>query len=134
MRLLITGALNKINSKIHISLQEPRILSLHLLRIPTLDMMLERGSRAVDALLVVVSNGVETLLFGALQDPRHRVDAHIKGFDGWTEGEAHEVVARRREEVAAVRGVDVEEDAGDNDALLLEELLEEGLQSELSIT
>ena len=30
------------------------------------------------------------------------------------------------EEVAAVRGVDVEEDAGDDDRLLLEELLEEG--------
>ena len=41
------------------------------------------------------------------------------------------MVARRREEVAAVRGVDVEEDAGDDDALLLEKLLEERLQSEV---
>lgn len=77
------GALNKINSKIHISLQEPQILSLHLIHMATLDMMLERGGRAVDALLVVVSNGVETLLFGALQDACHRVDAHIEGLDGW---------------------------------------------------
>lgn len=95
--------------------------------------MLERRRGAVDALLVVVSNGVETLLFGALQDPRHRVDAHIKGFDGWAEGEAHEVVAWRGEQVAAVRRVDVEEDAGDDDALFLEKLLEERLRGEVSV-
>ena len=35
------------------------------------------------------------------------------------------MVAGRVEEVPAVRGVDVEEDAGDDDRLLLEELLEE---------
>lgn len=41
------------------------------------------------------------------------------------ERQTHEVVARGVEEVAAVRGVDVEEDAGDDDRLLLQELLEE---------
>ena len=35
------------------------------------------------------------------------------------------MVAGRVEEVPAVRGIDVEEDAGDDDRLLLQELLEE---------
>lgn len=39
------------------------------------------------------------------------------------------MVARRAEQVAAVRRVDVEENAGDHDRLLLEQLLEERLRS-----
>ena len=43
------------------------------------------------------------------------------------EGEAHEMMARGVEEVAAVGGVDVEEDTRDDDGLFFQQLLEEGL-------
>lgn len=52
----------------------------------------------------------------------------------WAEGVLHEGVAQRGEQVAAVRGVDVKEDTGDDDALVLEKLLEEHLQSEFSVS
>ena len=83
--------------------------------------------RLVDALFVVVPEAAHALLLRTLQHAGHRVDALVEVLEGRAERQTHEVVARRVEQVAAVRRVDVEEDAGDDDALLLQELLEEGL-------
>ena len=81
---------------------------------------------AFDALLVAVTERVPALAARLLEHAPDRVEALVQILKGRPEREPHEVVARRVEEVAAVRGVDVEEDAGDDDRLLLEELLEEG--------
>ena len=94
-------------------------------------MLLQRAPGAIQALLVAVSKVMHALLLGALQNTSHCVDALVEVLDRRAEREAHEVVARRREEVPAVRRVDVEEDAGDDDALLLEQLLEERLRIRL---
>lgn len=95
------------------------------------DMVLQRGTGAVEALLVRVPERVQTLLLGALKDAGHSVDAHVETLERGAEREAHKVVAWGREEVAAVSRVDVEEDARNDDALLLETLLEEGLEGVL---
>ena len=86
--------------------------------------------RLVDALFVVMPKSAHTLLLRALQDAGHRVDALVEVLERRAEGQADEVMAGGAEEVAAMRGIDVEEDAGNNDALLLEQLLEERLASE----
>lgn len=92
-------------------------------------MVLKRRAAAVHALLVAVAEGMEALLLGTLEHTRDRIDTLVEAFDGRPEGETDEVVAGGREQVAAVRGVDVEEDTGDDNALLLEELLEERLRN-----
>ena len=90
--------------------------------------MAKRSTRStVPALPVVVAKALHTLLLRALEHARHRVDTFVERLEVGAEGQADKVVARRAEEVAPVRGVDVEEDAGDDDALLLEQLFEERL-------
>ena len=81
---------------------------------------------AVDALLVPVAD-MGAMNLRLLEHAPDRVEPRVEVRERRAEREAHEVVARRVEEVPAVRGVDVEEDTGDDDALLLEQLLEEGL-------
>lgn len=53
----------------------------------------------------------------------------VEILEGRPERDAHEVVARRVEQVTTVRRVNVEEDAGDDNRLLLQELLEERLRT-----
>lgn len=59
----------------------------------------------------------------------HRIGrlAFIKILHWWTIGDADEVMAWGVEEIATMRGVDVEEDAGDDDSLFLQKLFEECL-------
>ena len=80
---------------------------------------------AVDALPVAVAERVAALAADLLKHAAHRVEALVKVLERRTEREPDEGVAGRVEEVPAVGGVDVEEDAGDDDRLLLEQLLEE---------
>lgn len=102
---------------------------------------------ALDALLVAVAERVRALLLRLPEHARHRVQTCDTRFESAQthrtrreergtqtlievlerrpERQPNEVVARRVEEVPAVGGVDVEEDARDDDRLLLEELLEE---------
>ena len=95
-----------------------------------LNVVVEGSTGAVETLLVVVSEALHALLFRAFEDARHGVDALVEVLERRAEGQADEVMAGGAEEVAAMRGIDVEEDAGNNDALLLEQLLEERLASE----
>ena len=80
---------------------------------------------ALNALLVAVAERMTTLAARLLEHALDRIETLVEVLERRAEREAHEVVARRVEEVPAVRGVDVEEDAGDDDRLLLEQLLEE---------
>ena len=80
---------------------------------------------ALDALFVAVAERVAALAARLLEHALDRIETLVEVLERRAEREAHEVVARRVEEVPAVRGVDVEEDAGDDDRLLLEQLLEE---------
>lgn len=105
---------------------------------------------AVDALLVAVPKGMAAFLLCFAQHasdsvqtydappsaprfrrrrlPKDRSDrprTFVEILKRRAKREPHKVVARRVEEVPAVRGVDVEEDAGYHDRPLLEELLEE---------
>jgi len=66
-------------------------------------------------------------LLSSPQQPPDSVQTLIQVRERRTEREPDEVMARRVEEVSAVRGVDVEEDSWDHDRLLFEELFEEGL-------
>lgn len=100
----------------------------HLTKISAIHSDVVRERRGpVQALLVIVAERVQALLLGALEHTRDGVETHVELLDRRAERQADKVVARRREEVAAVRRVDVEEDTGDDDTLLLEELLEERL-------
>lgn len=94
-------------------------------------MVLQRRAGAVEALLIGVPERVQALLLGALEDTGHSVDTHVETLERGAERETHKMVAWGREEVAAVGRVDVEEDARNDDALLLETLLEEGLEAVL---
>jgi len=57
--------------------------------------------------------------------PRNGVNASIEILEGRAKGQPDEVVARRVEEIPAVRRIYIEEDAGDDNCLLLEKLFEE---------
>lgn len=62
-----------------------------------------------------------------LQDALNCIQTLVKVLERRAEGNAHEVVARRVEQVSAVSRVDVEEDSGNHDGLLLQQFLEERL-------
>lgn len=83
--------------------------------------MLLETAATVEALLVTVAKGMHAFLLGALEHTGNGIDTQVEGIEGWAEGETDEVMAGRGEEVTTVGRVDVEEDTGDDDALLLEE-------------
>ena len=85
----------------------------------------DRRPSTINTLLITMSKVMETLILRLPKDTTHRVKTLVEVLQGWAEREADEVVAGRVEQVTAVGRVDVEEDAGDDDALLLEQLLEE---------
>lgn len=91
-------------------------------------MVLQSTSSTVQALGIAVAEAVHALFLRPLEHSGNSVDTLVEHVDGRAEGETNEVVARGREEVAAVGGVDVEEDSGNTNALLFEELLEECLK------
>ena len=78
-------------------------------------------------------NALHALPLRPVKHPGDRVEPLVEVLERRAEGDAHEVVAGRVEEVAPVRGVDVEEDAGDDDGLFFEELFEEGLTCRMSV-
>jgi len=80
----------------------------------------------VQRFLVGMAERLHALLLRLPKNAFHRIETLVQVLQGGTKREAHEMVARRVEEVTTVRGVDVEEDARDDDRLFLEELLEEG--------
>ncbi|KAL7283653.1 LOW QUALITY PROTEIN: hypothetical protein ACG7TL_003089 [Trametes sanguinea] len=86
---------------------------------------------ALDALLVAVAKRGATLLLRLLQDAADGVQTYqekrtfVKILKRRAKRETHEVVAGRVEEIPAMSRVDVEEDAGNDDRLLLQELFEE---------
>lgn len=67
---------------------------------------------------------------GLLKYPRDRIKTHIKIFQWGPKGQAHEVMARRVEEIASVGGIDVEENARDDDSIFFQELLKESLDQD----
>ena len=79
----------------------------------------------VQALPVTMPNALHTLPLRAVQHAVHRIESLVQIRHRRAEREPHEVVAGRVEEVAPVGRVHVEEDTGDDDRLLLEQLLEE---------
>ena len=85
-------------------------------------------TRPIQALLVTMPKRAHALLLRALEHARDGVDPEVEHVDRRPKREPDKVVARRREQVPAVRRVDVEEDAGHADAFLLQEFLEERLQ------
>ena len=62
-----------------------------------------------------------------MQKEPNAILTHVEILQRWPEREADEVVAGRVEQVPAMCGVDIEEDARDDNRLLLQQLLEEGL-------
>lgn len=62
------------------------------------------------ALLITMPKRPHPLLLRLPQHPLDRVEPHVEVLHRRPEREPDEVVARRGEEVASVRGVDVEED------------------------
>ena len=91
-----------------------------------------------------VTKVLHSSLLGSLEDAIHGVQTwshirilyakgtkrnltHVEILQRWPEREADEVVAGRVEQVPAMWGVDIEEDARDDNRLLLQQLLEECL-------
>jgi hypothetical protein len=62
-----------------------------------------------------------------LQQPSDGVQAHIQVGQGGAERKPDKVVALGVEEVSVAKGVDVEEDAWDDDRVFLQKLFEESL-------
>ena len=77
--------------------------------------------------VIPFSKPFKAILPNPPQHPLDSVQTPVQVLEGRAERDPDEVVARRIEEVPAVRGVDVEEDSRDHDRLFLEELFEEGL-------
>jgi len=89
------------------------------------DLISDLQRRLLDAFLVAVTKRPHTLLLRFLQNARHRVDALVQILDRGTERQPDEVMARRIEQVPPVRGIDIKEDAWDDDGLFFEEFFEE---------
>ena len=71
---------------------------------------------------------LHTLMSSLLQHTIHSINTFVQVLDRGPEGETDIVMTRRVEEVTTMSGVDIEEDARDDNSLFLQKFFEEGLE------
>lgn len=82
---------------------------------------------------VTMPKGPHALTFRPPQDPINRIQTLVQVLHWRTEGEAHELMARRIEKVTSVLRIDVEEDTRNDDGLFFEKLFKECLFDNVGI-